>query len=252
MGERSKERKRSRSSGRATKRRPRVQARRRPLQLDLARAYKGRGGPRPGAGRKRRPGRTRVPHRRRAAVRRDRPLHVTLRLLGGLPRLRGAAAFGRVRSAIASGHKADFRVVHFSVMTNHVHLIVEADDREALARGMKGLKTRVTRRLNRLWSRKGTIFAERYHAREITTPREARNVLLYVLGNARKHAAERGRRLPARWVDPCSSARQFDGWRQRVRLEPGVVAAARTWLLRMAWRRHGLLDAHAIPASAGR
>jgi hypothetical protein len=117
---------------------------------------------------------------------------------------------------------------------------------------MKGLKTRVTSRLNRLWSRKGTIFAERYHAREITTPREARDVLLYVLGNARKHAAERGRRLSARWVDPCSSARQFDGWRQRVRLEPGVVAAARTWLLRVAWRRHGLLDAHAIPAAAGR
>ena len=253
MGERSKQRKQStqrKRSSTSRKTRRRISPRRRPEQLDLVHAYRGRGGPRPRAGRKRRPGRRPVPHRRRPAVRRDKPQHVTLRLLAGLPRLRGAAAFRRVRSAIASGHKPDFRVVHFSAMTNHLHLIVEADDRAALSRGLKGLKTRITRRLNRLWSRKGTIFAERYHAREIATPREARNLLLYVLGNARKHAAERGRKLPARWVDPCSSARQLDGWRQRVRLEPGVVEPPRTWLLRVGWRRHGLLDAHAVPARA--
>ena len=81
----------------------------------------------------------------------------------------------------------------------------------------------------------------------IGTPTQARNTLLYVLNNARKHAAERGRRMPKRWVDPCSSARQLDGWRQNVRPEAGVVVPARTWLLREGWRRRGLLDAHAVP-----
>jgi REP element-mobilizing transposase RayT len=250
MGERSRMRKQSRVRARNGRRR--AVARKRPEQLGLVQAYKGRGGPRPGAGRKPAPGRRRVPHRRRRAVRRDRPLHVTLRLRDGLPVLRRARAFGVVRSAIGAAHKEDFRVVHFSVQTNHLHLVVEADDRRALGRGMQGLKIRLTRRLNRVWGTKGTIFAERYHDREIRTPKEARAVLLYVVGNARKHAAQRGRTLPPRWVDPYSSARQLDGWNQPVRLEAGVVERPRTWLLRVGWRRHGLLDAHAIPMSTPR
>jgi putative transposase len=223
---------------------------RRPQQLGLVGAYRGRGGPRPGAGRKPGAGRRRVPHRRRSPVRRDRPLHVTLRLLEGLPRLRRGPAFERLQSSIRGGHKRDFRVIHYSVLDNHVHLIVEADDRGALSRGMKGLTTRMTKALNKLWGRRDTIFADRYHDREIATPRQARAVLLYVICNFRKHSAEAGRRLEPRWVDPFSSARQLDGWKQTVRLEPGVVAPARTWLLRVGWKRHGLLDAHAIPGAA--
>jgi putative transposase len=186
-----------------------------------------------------------------AEARRDRPLHVTLRLGAGLPGLRRAREVERIRSAIGASHKPDFRIVHFSVLSNHVHLVVEADDRRALGRGMQGLKIRMTRRLNRLWHRKGTIFSERYHDQEIATPKQARAVLLYVVGNFRKHAAQAGRILPPRWVDPFSSARQLDGWNQPVRLEPGVVATAKTWMLRTGWRRHGLLDAHAIPSRAG-
>jgi putative transposase len=190
-----------------------------------------------------------VPHRRRAVVRKDRPLHVTLRLLAGLPRLRKGREFKALRSAIANARREGFGVVHFSVMTNHVHLIVEADDKRWLARGMQGLEISIAKRLNRIWDRRGTPFSERYHAREIATPTQARNALLYVLSNARKHAAERGERMPSRWVDPYSSARQFDGWRQHVRLEPGVVAPAACWLLTTAWRRRGPIDAHAVPAS---
>jgi 2-keto-4-pentenoate hydratase/2-oxohepta-3-ene-1,7-dioic acid hydratase in catechol pathway len=133
-------------------------------------------------------------------------------------------------------------------MTNHVHLIVEANDKVELARRMQGLKISIAKRLNKVWGRRrGTVFSERYHAQEIATPTQARNTLLYVLSNARKHAAERGERMPARWVDPYSSARQFDGWRQNVRPEPGVVVPAGTWLLRSGWWRRGPIDAHAVP-----
>lgn len=86
--------------------------------------------------------------------------------------------------------------------------------------------------------------------REVSTPKQARAVLLYAVGNDRKHCAEAGRKLKPRWVDPCSSARQLDGWKQRVRLEPGVVAAPQSWLLRAGWKRHGRLDAHAVPGSS--
>ena len=111
------------------------------------------------------------------------------------------------------------------------------------------MKISIAKRLNHLWGqRKGTVFSERYHAREISTPTQARNALLYVLSNARKHAAERGARLPTRWVDPFSSARQFDGWMQPVRSEPGVVTPPASWLLRIGWRRRGSIDAHAVPS----
>jgi putative transposase len=184
-------------------------------------------------------------------VRRDRPLHVTVRVLAGLPPIRRARELRAIRSAIAMVQRAGFAVIHFAVMSNHVHLVVEAHDRRHLSRGMQGLKISIAKRLNRIWGRRrGSIFGERYHATELATPTQVRNTLLYVLGNARKHAAERGRSLPRRWVDPYSSARQFDGWRQPVRLERGVVAAPATWLLRTGWRRRGLLDAHAIPTKA--
>ena len=165
--------------------------------------------------------------------------------------MRRAEEFRRIRSAIGDSHKRDFRVVHFSVLANHVHLVVEAHDRRALSRGMQGLKIRMTRRLNAIWGTKGTIFTERYHDLEISTPKQARAALLYVVGNFRKHCAEAGRKLKPRWVDPYSSARQLDGWKQRVRLEPGVVATPQSWLLRSGWKRHGLLDAHAIPPGGG-
>ena len=262
MGERSKMRKEARRRGakgskgskgskraRGSTRARQSRRRRRPVQLGLEHAYRGRGGPRPGAGRKPNPGRRRVPHRRRAAVRRDRPLHVTLRLLDGLPSLRRTQELDIVRAAIRDSHKANFRIVHFSILRNHVHLACEADDRDALTRGIQGLKIRMTRRLNKPWNRTRTIFDDRYHDREVATPKQARAMLLYILGNYRKHCAQQGRTLAARWVDPCSSARQLDGWNQNVRLEPGVVQPPRTWLLRTGWRRFGLLDAHEIPPS---
>jgi REP element-mobilizing transposase RayT len=171
-------------------------------------------------------------------------------LVAGLPVLRRRHAFEAVRKAIRWAHREGFVVVHFAVMTNHVHLIVEANDSRSLSRGMQGLKISMAKRLNHLWGRKGkgAVFSERYHAREISTPTQVRNTLLYVLSNARKHAAQRGQRLPSRWVDPFSSARQFDGWRQNVTLEPGVVAPAGCWLLRTGWRRRGCIDAHAVPS----
>src|SRR5690606_5978693 len=125
------------------------------------------------------------------------------------------------------------RVVHYSVMSNHVHLLVEADDRDALSRGLQGLATRLARAVNRFAARRGTVFADRYHARILRTPREVRNALAYVLNNARHH---RCTAMPADWIDPYSSASAFDGWRTAVRrgaLSVPVVRA-RTWLLSQA------------------
>ena len=123
---------------------------------------------------------------------------------------------------------------------DHLHLVVEADDRTALSRGVQGLAVRIARALNRLMQRTGKVFADRFHDRVLRSPRQVRAALAYVLCNARKHQrapAERG------WLDPYSSARAFDGWRGLTRdpVDRGVVPVTepRTWMLAIGWRRAG-------------
>jgi REP element-mobilizing transposase RayT len=213
-------------------------ARRRDRQLSLP-VGKSWGGRREGAGRK--PGRRPVVlHRVRSEHKSRFPLHVTLRARAEVGSLRGARSFAVLQAAIAAASRSDFRLVHFSVQGDHLHLIVEASNKAALSSGMRGLMIRAARALNRAAGRSGRVWADRYHCRDLGTPREVRNALAYVLLNARKH----GRDVAA--LDPRSSARWFDGWRDYCPLvdlavDPPVVVAPRTWLLGVGWRRHGLL-----------
>ena len=195
------------------------------------------GGARPGAGRKRSTGKVGVPHRRRERHVARHPVHVTMRARGGLPSFRGdRLLLEGIQGSIAASEKPGFRVVHFSVQSNHLHLIVEADDERALSRGMQGLSIRMVRAAHRALGHGGTILADRYHAHELETPRETRAALLYVLQNWAKHG-------PGGDYDLRSSAPWFDGWTRPPEIESGpcLVATPRTLLIRMGWRRHGLL-----------
>lgn len=219
------------------------------LTLDMARRPVGLGGWRPGAGRPR--GR-RVSHGCRERFAARFPLHVTLRVVEGLPSLRRHGPLRIVQRALARfGHGERFRVVEYSVLGNHIHLVVEAHDAGALARGMQALEVSLARRLNRHFERRGTFFADRYHARALKTPREVRNALGYVLLNHRHHEARRGEELARDWIDPFSSAYWFDGWRDPIRLidprqrellnVPRPTASPSVWLLTTGWRRWGPL-----------
>jgi REP element-mobilizing transposase RayT len=197
-----------------------------------------------------------VPHDRRGRVTPHDVAHVTVRLRPVVTSLRNGRAFRVIRACIASGRERfGFRLIEFSVQGQHLHLVCEADDARALARGMQGLSVRLARRLNRHLGRSGTLLADRYHSRVLRTPTEVRNVLAYVLGNARKHAAERGERLERGWIDPWSSGPHFSGWRNVVRPPsffargPRATAPPRSWLLRIGWKRRGLLSVDAIPGS---
>jgi hypothetical protein len=225
-----------------------------PAQLDLRLDARRRwGGRRAGAGRK--PGaEPRVPHRPRRGVAARFPAHVTVKLRRGLPSLRSVQLVRSLeRSLIAVRDRRDFRVVHYSLQGTHAHLLVEASDAAALARGMMAVGARIARALNRTFSRRGRVLAERFHARVLRTPREVRNALAYVLLNARRHAQRLWRGLR---IDPASSRRWFDGWRQGPVDEPNVdappVSRPRTWLLAIGWRRHGLIDPEEIPGTRRR
>ncbi|MCZ7680166.1 MAG: transposase [Sandaracinaceae bacterium] len=172
----------------------------------------------------------------------------------GVWRLRSKRMFNRVWHALRlARERLGARIVHYSVQNDHIHLVVEAAGAPALSRAMQGLAVRLARALNRVMARRGKVFADRFHERVLTTPKETRRCIQYVLDNAKKHGI--GARSP-RWVDGMSSAPWFDGWRGEVRFElPACaggadppVAAPRTWLLSRGWRRAGgLLDPSHVP-----
>ena len=195
------------------------------------------GGRRRGAGRKPGTGRRAVPHRRRVVHDRRCPVHVTLRATDALRSLRDERPFGAIRAALAAASTHRFRVLHFSVQADHLHLLVEADEPTGFERGVRGLAIRVAKAVNRALGRAGRVWSDRYHARMLRTPREVRTALVYVLNNWRKH-------IPgARGLDPRSSAPWFDGWSRapaRVVRESPVVNP-RTWLAVVGWRRRGLI-----------
>jgi REP element-mobilizing transposase RayT len=220
-------------------------------------------------------------------------VHVTLR--SRIAPLRCQFVFPTVRLAIARAAGRDpekFRVLHFSVQRDHVHLVVEAKDARALSSGVRSVAIRIARYVNDLLLRRGRFWADRWHGRALRTPREVRNAIVYVLANFRKHARQRLRS----GVDPFSSGAWFDGWREW-RLDSGVPppfaelapwaqpnpshvrdsvggrttnescvhvlascntdslgqhgnwAAARTWLARHGWRKHGLIGLADAPVS---
>jgi hypothetical protein len=181
-----------------------------------------------------------------------------------------------VQKALAHGQQRfGFRLVHYSVQSNHLHLIAETEDTRSLARGLQGLCVRIARAINHQLSRTGRVFADRYHARALRTPRAVRFALRYVLLNARKHQQHdrssgiggTEQTLPPGFIDACSSAPWFDGfsrpsdlafggqeararWRATSPLEAPVVSP-RTWLLRYGAQRCGSFDVDDVPNVAG-
>ena len=161
------------------------------LELDRRR----HGGRRPGAGRKPRPN-PRIRHRSRERFTVLLPCHVTLRVRSDVPSLRTVRLVREVEGSFAQVcERGSFRVVHYSLQGNHAHLVVEANNREALGRGMKSIASRLAKAVNRVFKRSGPVLADRYHVHVLRTPREVRNALAYVLLNARKHAARAGQTL---------------------------------------------------------
>ena len=210
------------------------------------------GGARPGAGRKPKGQQAGVAHSSRAPLAARFPAHVTAKLGEHLPALRRKDAYAALRAAFAAGcDRNGFRLVHYAVLNDHLHFVVEAGSRTALSRGVQGLLVRVARALNRLWGRSGRVFADRFHDRILKSPREVRNVLVYVLGNARHHAAAGRMVAAAQPIDMFTSAPWFDGFREAIvvqKVPDRPVANARTWLLSLGWRRHGLLSVLEAPA----
>ena len=125
-------------------------------QLELR--FRLRGGARTGAGRKPAGVKAGVSHACRPEFKQRHPLHVTMKIRRGLPSLRQRALASLVLSAFrAAKHRLGARLVQYSIQSNHLHLIVEAEGKRALSRAMQGLAVRLARRLNTRIGRHGAF-----------------------------------------------------------------------------------------------
>lgn len=255
-----------------------ARARKKHIQTNLE--FRTWGGKRAGAGRKQVRVRKSQPHRRRAAVTPRDGLLVTLRVADRINRMRTRDAYQAIRRAmVVVLRRPDFRIIHASIQHNHIHLLVEASDERALARGIQAFEISAARQLNAVqprpnWSRpptvgvaatvrpvrrvrrsapaRGVVFPDRYHAEILTSPRRAHHALNYVLNNWRRHREDKAS-YAANWhVDPYASGVSFDGWtdgrcKPSPDFDPLPVCRPQTWLLREGWKKSGAISAFAVP-----
>ena len=148
--------------------------------------FRTHGGKRPGAGRKPKGARPGASHRARPEHDPRHPVHVTMRVVGSAAGLRCKDMYLAIREAtITSAKHEDFRIIHLSIQRDHLHMIVEADSRAALSSGIRGFAISAARQINKAYTerggdrRSGRVFADRYHARPLTSPRAVRHALAY-------------------------------------------------------------------------
>jgi REP element-mobilizing transposase RayT len=248
-----------------------VRARKRHVQQELFR----HGGKRKGAGRKPTGARAGSPHKKRPSIRKGSAGHVVLSVAPAVGSLRKRFMYRALREATIAVAMRElayddvngtFRIVHISIQRTHVHLIVETDNKRALARGMQSFQISAARHINREYSvkqklvekRRGNVFVDRYHLEVIKSPRQARRSLSYVLNNWRKHREDREPHTRNWNVDPFSSGIHFLGWKEREDAEvlwrwrdtydPLVVYQPKSWLLRQGWLKHGRISFHEVPS----
>jgi REP element-mobilizing transposase RayT len=235
-----------------------------PEQLVL---FKKRGGKRRGAGRPPKSSRSSEPHKKRPFLHERYPVHVVLRTVAAVGNLRRRCVYQAIREAtLTTARREDFRIVQLSLQRTHVHLIVEAASKQALAAGMQGFQVSAAKHLNAAISkdrpgprRRGTVFPDRYHAEIITSPTQARHTLSYVMNNWRKHEEDRAQPMSAWTIDWFSSAAQFPGWveygdeaflwRGPPTYDPLFVYQPRTWLLREGWKKVGTVSYREVPSA---
>lgn len=171
------------------------------------------------------------------------------RLRIGIPSIRRKPALRAFQRAIQRAQDFGLHVLHYSILSNHIHMIVEAKDKKALRSGMSSIATSFAIASQRLFHIKGAIFHGRYHLKVIRTIRQMRNTLEYVLLNYCKHVDF------VEHIDSFSSGGHFPHWRKLIprrrwndvlgwgvdglsdKLDTAGLSRPRSWLARQGWMR---------------
>jgi len=155
-------------------------------QLQL-KGTSGHGGSRVGSGR---PKNSKfISHVERPHIKRNMAIHVNLHLKETLTsiNLRTKDFFKLFRQAVKTARGRGLRIVHYSLMHNHLHLIIEAASNEELSKGMQSFALSLSKLVNyRVSARIKKLWRDRYWMRLLPSPREIKIALQYVLKNPQK------------------------------------------------------------------
>jgi len=193
-----------------------------------------------------------ISHQARESIGVNTSVLVTLETTALVPSLRSRRRYAVIKQAFVKYCTSvdGFRLVHFAVLSNHVHFICEADSRCALAMGLQKLLHSISRRLNALNVKEkggrvstlggnyrdlpgwiGNVFTERYHEHLLKTPTEMAHAVRYVTTNAVKHYGTAGASST-----PVNDA--FTSCAATLSTEPNpLVARARGFLMQRALAR---------------
>ena len=173
-------------------------------------------------------------------------MHITLKLK--YTSLRTHQMHKAMKRAAIRAKQYGLYILHYSILDDHIHAVVEAKSNDALATGMKCLCGSLGRAFRKLLGGKGAVFKDRYHMHVLRTPTEMKNALKYVLVNAARHMKV------IEHIDEFSSGARsaFRRWREllgqrfnalvehqlegcRAVLEE--LSQPRSWLAAVGWRR---------------
>jgi REP element-mobilizing transposase RayT len=190
-------------------------------------------------------------------------LHAVLRVVKPVGWLRNGKAHRAIRLALACvlDFTTRFRLVHYSLQDDHLHLVCEAEDKAALAAGLKSFQISAAKQLNRELTRRGArrrrgkVFEDRYHVEVITSVAQTKHTLNYVLNNWRKHRKDRTTvGLFDGKIDPYSSGISYFEWKERTlpyfTFPPGwehLTSNPQSWLLNTGYKLGPPLSVYSVP-----
>ncbi|MEI8348179.1 MAG: transposase [Pseudomonadota bacterium] len=144
---------------------------------------------------------TPVPHRLREEIPKKKPVHVVWHLNPHVPPCRRKNILLIFKKAVLKGRLMGLKVIHFSLMNNHLHLLIETENKKALAKALQSFAISFTKRLKNFNGLKKTpIFKERYFCHILKSLREVKHAIHYILMNGKKAGLSRYD------IDPYSSA----------------------------------------------
>lgn len=132
-----------------------------------------------------------IRHIERPRFNRPRSFHLTIKVKSNKADIQNKKILKALHHAIFRGRLKGLKIVHYTLEFNHVHLLVEASCNRVMHSGMQALGISLAKAINRFKSLKGSVYKHRYHYRQISSPRDLKNVLHYIFHNGIKHKRTR-------------------------------------------------------------
>lgn len=128
-----------------------------------------------------------IRHIAREIIKKSTSLHLTIKVRENKADIKNKQVLKILHYAIRRSRIKGLRIIHYTLEYNHIHLLVEAADKQTVHQGMQSFGITFAKKINAIKRLKGTVYKHRYHLRKINSPRELKNVLYYIFNNGIHH-----------------------------------------------------------------